>query len=81
MMTDFDNTPKHQFLIKKNGLRRYIVSTYLAILIYAVTSLFRDFADITGSDFFKKNIIRSVFSRSVLVENGTSFAYVGQFLS
>ena len=53
-MTDFDDTPKHQFLIKKNGLRRYIVSTYLAILIYAVTSLFRDFADVTGSDFLKK---------------------------
>ena len=49
-------------------------------LIYAVTSLFRDFDTYTGSDFLnRKNIIRIVFRRSELVKNDTSLADVGQF--
>ena len=56
------------------------LSTYLVILIYAVTSLFRNFAAYTGSNFFnRKNDIRFRFRRSELVENDTSLAYVGQF--
>ena len=56
------------------------ISTYLVILIYAVMSLFRDFAAYTGSDFFnRKNNIRFEFRRSDLVENDTSLAYGGQF--
>ena len=54
-------------------------STYSAILIYVVTSLFRVFADLIGIDFLnRKNNIIIEFSMSELVENDTSLAFIGQ---
>ena len=65
-------------VLKKRSLKA--ISTYLVILIYVVTSLFRNFDAYTGSDSLnRKNDIRFMLSRSELVENDTSLAYIGQF--
>ena len=60
-------------VLKKRSLKA--ISTYLVILIYVVTSLFRNFDAYTGSDSLnRKNDIRFMLSRSELVENDTSHA-------
>ena len=64
-------------VLKKRSLKA--ISTYLVILIYVVTSLFRNFDAYTRSDSLnRKNDIRFMLSRSELVENDTSLDYVGK---
>ena len=71
---------KNMFIDKKeNKIAQGEINTFSSFNIRGYVP-FRDFATYTGSDIFnRKNIIRIVFSRSELVENDTSLAYVGQF--
>ena len=70
---------KTSLLTKKNKIAQGEINTFSSFNISGYVP-FRDFATYTESDFLnRKIIIRIVLSRSELVENDTSLAYIGNF--
>ena len=80
MKSSISMTKPFKVLLKMKTKSLKAKSTYSVILMYAVTSLFRNCFDSIDSDFTnRQTFIKFVLIRSELVENDNSVAYVGQF--